>query len=244
MTTRLNLIQCLTATFIFSSTVAVATPIIAVDFDSLNLGPMIVGPVGPEVEVSLLNSDGDSLGDLRSSVSCPAGFTSCLPPANDAGTIYTYAHTVIPGVDNPNDAPFPNPPTVLPFNDVLGFSLGFEAVGFNGIAGFSFGDASTADINFDIDISVDGELTWVTDSDGWDTSEEITFFWQTTQAPSGPAGIFSINNSLDSASGRGPLPTPLALPVSEPYGLGLLLFGLAGIQLRKMTFTKTKALSI
>ena len=240
MTTKLNLAQYLAATFLFTSTAAISTPIIATDFNSLNLGAMIVGPVGPEVEVSLSNTIGDSLGDLRSSVSCPDGFTNCLPATNVAGTIYTYTHTVIPGVDNPNDAPFPNPVTVLPFDDVLGFSLGFEATGFNGVAGYSFSDASVAGVSFDIELEATGELIWTTDSDNWDTAEEITFFWQTTQAPSGPAGVFSINSSSGSASGQGPLPTALAVSVSEPYAIGLFMLGLIGLLFRKNTFIKAK----
>lgn len=235
-----NLTKYLATTLLFTSTLSVATPITSVDFYSLNLGAMISGPVGPEVEVSLLNPDGNSLGDLRSSVSCPEGFATCIPADNDAGTIYTYVHTIIPGVDNPNDAPFLNPATILPFDDVAGFSLGFEAIGFNGIAGFGFSDASTAGISFDIDLNIDNELVWSTDSDGWDTGEEITFFWQTTQAPSGPTGVYNVSNNLDSASGIGPLPTPLAVSVSEPFGLGLFLMGLFAIKSRKFTSLKSK----
>lgn len=212
---------------VFGSPVAHATIITATDLDSLSIGAKIVGPVGPDVEVSLINADGNSVGDLRSSVSCPDGFTTCAPPNNPAGTIYTYTHTVTPGIDNPNDAPFPNPPIVLAFDDVIGFSLGFEAVGFNGVAGYSFNEATNADISFDLELTAPGELIWSTNSDGWDTGEAITFFWQTTQPPSGPGGIFNISNAGGTASGRGPLPT--ALPVPEPMALGLILVGLIGL---------------
>lgn len=57
--------------------------------------------------------------------------------------------------------------------------------------------------------------------------ESITFFWQTTQAPSGPGGTFNLQNASGSASGRGPIPT--ALPVPEPAALGLILTGLFGL---------------
>ncbi|WP_166425178.1 exosortase, PEP-CTERM interaction domain protein [Paraglaciecola sp. 20A4] len=200
-----------------------ASPILSYDYDVFDLGAKITGPVGPEVEVSLINSAGDSVGDLLSSVSCPQGYTVCIPANNSAGIIYTYAHTVIPGVDKENDAPFPNPPVVLPFDDVQTFSLGYEAVGFNGIAGYSFSNAATANVSFDIDLNDAGELVWSTTSDEWDSTEEITFFWQTSQAPSGPGGIYAINNSSGTASGRGPVPT--ALPVPEPVNLGFMLLG-------------------
>ena len=51
-----------------------AASIKATNFDDLNLGATIVGPVGPEVETSLVDSNGQSLGDLTSSVSCPPRF--------------------------------------------------------------------------------------------------------------------------------------------------------------------------
>ena len=219
------------ATFLIGTSLANAAMITVTDLDTLNIGAKIVGPVGPDVEVSLINSDGDSVGDLRSSVSCPDGFTTCAPPTNPTGTIYTYTHTVIPGIDNPNDAPFPNPSTVLAFDDVIGFSLGFEAIGFNGVAGYSFAEAFNADISFELELTATGELNWTTNSDGWDTAEEVTFFWQTTQAPSGPGGTFNVNNADGTASGRGPLPR--ALPVPEPMALGLILVGLLGLRVTK-----------
>lgn len=226
--TKTSLLMAINLTIgIFGSAVVDAALITATDLDSLNIGAKIVGPVGPDVEVSLINADGDSVGDLRSSVSCPDGFATCAPPNNPAGTIYTYTHTVTPGVDNPNDAPFPNPPTVLAFDDVIGFSLGFGAVGFNGVAGYSFNEATNADITFDLEFTALGELNWTTNSDGWDTGEAVTFFWQTTQPPSGPGGTFNVSNADGTASGRGPLPS--ALPVSEPAALGLILLGLIGL---------------
>ena len=213
--------------FMFASSIAHSVIIPVTDLDSLNLGAKIVGPVGPDVEVSLIDGNGDSVGDLSSSVSCPDGFTSCAPPANPSGTIYTYRHTLIPGVDLPNDTPFTPPTNVLAFDDVIGFSLGFEAIGFNGIAGYSFTDAGNAGVTFDIEQNTFGELVWSTNSDDWDSTEAITFFWQTTQPPSGPGGIFNINNANGSASGNGPIPT--SLPVPEPIALGLIFIGLLGL---------------
>jgi hypothetical protein len=47
-----------------------AVPIAATDLDTLILGAKIVGPVGPEVNTSLVDANGNSLGDLSGSVSC------------------------------------------------------------------------------------------------------------------------------------------------------------------------------
>ncbi len=209
-----------------------AASFIPTNFDDLklNLGATIVGPVGPEVETSLVNSSGQGLGDLTSSVSCPPGFTSCIPPQNPVGTIYTYVHQVTPGVDFPNDAPFPAPENTIPFNDVNEFSLGFDAAGFNGIAGYSFSEAENAlgsDANFDIQQFNDGSLAWsVSGGEGWNTNssnpETVTFFWQTTQAPSGPGGTYIASNNNTSGSGAGPLPTPVQTVPENNGILGLL----------------------
>ena len=114
------------------------------NLDELPLGEKIIGPDGPDVETTFVNDAGDGIGDLSSSVSCPEGFTSCIPPENPAGTVYTYIHKVTPGVDLPNDPPFPSPETVLPIDDARSFQLGFEAAGFNGVAGYSFSEVEAA----------------------------------------------------------------------------------------------------
>ncbi len=222
--------------FGLSAQKANAASLIPTNFDDLNLGATIVGPVGPEVETSLVNTSNQGLGDLTSSVSCPPGFTSCVPPENPAGTIYTYVHQVTPGVDFPNDAPFPLPENTIAFNDVQQFSLGFDAAGFNGIAGYSFSQAENvlgSDGSFDIEQLDNGSLVWnVSGGENWDTNnsnpETITFFWQTTQAPSGPGGTYIASNNSTSGSGNGPLPTPVQ-SVPEHNGiLGLLAVGALG----------------
>lgn len=185
------------------------------DLGSLNLGAKIVGPVGPTVDTTLVNAGGNGLGDLTSSVSCPAGFSACLPPTNPAGTIYTYIHEVTPGVNFPNDAPFPAPVTTLPFNGVREFSLTFAAEGFTGIAGYNFSQATAAlgaGNSFSIKQLADRTLSWSTNQNSdWNSGETVSFFWQTTQAPSGPGGIYSISNPLDSGLANGPLPTAVAV---------------------------------
>lgn len=194
---------------------AAAVTVTATDLDGLDLGATIVGPVGPTVETTLTNAAGDGIGDLISSVSCPVGFTTCTPPTNPAGTIYTYVHRVTPGVDLPNDPPFPSPSTILPLDNVREFRLNFGAAGFNGVAGYSFGEASTA-LNSGTEIGIeqldDGSLVWsLPDNSGWGTNEVLTFFWQTTQPPSGPGGNYGIANDEQSGTAQGPLPVPVPL---------------------------------
>ena len=188
------------------------------DFGSLNLGAKIVGPVGPEVETTIVFDDaGASTGiaDLKSSVACDDRFAAdCSADAvngfNDV--VYTYAHTVIPGVDLPNDPPFPAPDTVVPLDDATEFRLGFPAHGFNGVAGYDFAEATGAIGNADITIeeSANGALAWrIPDGSGWDTNEPITFFWQTSQRPTGPGGVYAATNGILSGTGNGPLPAPI-----------------------------------
>lgn len=210
----------LVALLTLASASAAAVPVTPVNLDDLALGALIVGPVGPEVEVSLVSDAGPAVGDLSSSVSCPDGFATCVPPDNPAGTLYTYRHSVTPGVDLPNDAPFPAPDEVVALDDVTRFALTFPASGFNGIAGYDFGEAAAAladGVMFDIELLSDGSLEWtLADGSGWDTGEVITFFWQTTQPPSGPGGIYSVSNGVNGGSGNGPVPTPVVIIVSEP----------------------------
>ncbi len=196
---------------------ATAITITATDLDGLDLGATIVGPVGPTVDTTLTNSAGEGIGDLINSVSCPAGFTTCTPPTNPIGTIYTYRHRVTPGVDFPNDPPFPSPGNILPLSNVREFRLNFAAAGFNGVAGYSFANADQV-LNDGVEITTeqldDGSLTWrLPENSGWDTNEEITFFWQTTQPPSGPGGSYGLANKSQSGTAQGPLPVPVTLKI-------------------------------
>ena len=190
--------------------------ITATDLNSVSLGAKVVGPVGPEVETTFVNSSGDGIGDLKSSVSCPAGFSDCLPATNPAGTIYTYIHEVTPGVDFPNDPPFPSPDETLPLDNARVFHLTFPAEGFNQVVGFDFSQAAAAGVNFTIEQLDDQTLRWELSEDaGWDSGETISFFWQTTQPPSGPGGIYKLTSATEAGTGNGPLPTPIPV-VSNP----------------------------
>ncbi|MEO1394936.1 MAG: PEP-CTERM sorting domain-containing protein [Cyanobacteria bacterium J06634_5] len=224
------------------SKAAALTP---VDFDTLNLGAKIVGPVGPEVETTFITTDGVGLGDLISSVSCPAGFASCLPPTNPAGTLYTYLHQVTTGVNSPNDAPFPDASSFKPITGEV-FRLNFPAAGFNGVAGYSFSEAATAldsDDALTVEETEDGSLVWSAPADaGWAPLETVSFFWQTTQNPSGPGGIYELSGDGESGMANGPLPAPVAVvtppatEVPEPSAIAsLALVGAALILCRRST---------
>ncbi len=198
---------------LFFSTVTNA--IVATDLSTLSLGAKIVGPVGPDVETTLIFNDtgGNLVGiaDLSSSVSCDARFVDCSNTAVSgfSDVIYTYQHQIIPGEDLENDPPFPSPDRVVPFDDVTEFRLQFPAHGFNGVAGFDFDQVNTATGNTNIDIEqlADGSLVWTLPSGlGWDTNESITFFWQTTQRPSGPGGVYAATNQTLNGAGNGPIP--------------------------------------
>ena len=207
---------------VWAAGTAEAADVTPVDLDVIALGAKIVGPVGPEVQTTFVNENGQGIGDLESSVSCPDGFADCTPATNPAGTVYTYVHTVIPGVDLANDPPFPAPGEVIDFNDVTGFKLTFAAAGFNGVAGYRFADADAAlgdQSTVAIEHLPDGSLSWSVSNDEWDTGEAITFFWQTTQSPSGPGGQYQISDGAVTGLGAGPLP----IPVPEPGTIGVFI---------------------
>jgi len=178
------------------------------DFASLRLGGTIQGPLGPEVEASLVVDD-TALGDIASRVQCPDGVDPCNPDAAEDGIIYTYIHEVRPGFDGPNDPPFPMPEEVHPVESASSFALTFPAHGFTGVAGYSVYDAEDvlAD-GFNASIScVDGRITWsFPEESGWSTGETITFFWQSTQPPSGPDGEYRFVADELEATGPGPMP--------------------------------------
>ncbi len=208
-----------------TASAAIVTP---TDLDQLNLGAKIIGPVGPTVDTTFVNMSGDGISDLISSVSCPAGFSTCIPSENSSGTLYTYVHQVTPGIDLPNDPPFPSPAITLPLDNTTEFRLNFAAEGFTGTAGFSFSQATSALGNENIVIEQlnDRSLVWsLPESSGWNTGETITFFWQTTQPPVGPSGVYSIANVDQTGTAAGPLPTPVVTVPESTVPFPLFIAG-------------------
>ena len=212
----------------------------SVDFDSLVLGAKIVGPVGPDVNSSVIAEiEGElrSVGDFQSSVYCPAGVSPCVPGSNAPGTIYTYAHTVTPGTDQPNSGnlPQPDPVTGNEFSEFAIFQTGFTPNGFTGVAGYSFSDAQAAGVEFFLDTLDDdgGKLSWSITDAGWDKDETITFFWQTTAAPVGPDGVYEVTDDIDFATAAGPRPGPAPIPLPAPLILFMSALGALGFCLRR-----------
>tara|TARA_R110002073_G_scaffold334758_1_gene524984 strand:+ start:588 stop:1136 length:549 start_codon:yes stop_codon:yes gene_type:complete len=176
------------------------------------------------------------IADLSSSVSCDARFAadcSATAVAGVSDVTYTYQHQIVPGVDHPNDSPFSPPDSVVPLDGVTEFRLQFPAHGFLGVAGFDFGQAALAIGGTVISIEQldDGSLVWKLPNDsGWDTGENITFFWQTTQRPSGPGGVYAVTNQALSGVGNGPIPEPV--PILAPTTGLLMLAGLFALGIR------------
>ena len=178
------------------------------DFLDLQLGAKIVGPQGEEVESALANAEGN-FADLRSFVACPAGMDPCDPATAPQGTIYTYVHTVRPGVDDPNDPPFMRPVGLDEVEAATVFETVREAYGFSGAIGFdrkqveeALGPDGTIRVHDD-----NGTLVWrVVGGNGWSTGEPITFFWQSTEPPAGPDEAYALRADEKIAMASGPFP--------------------------------------
>ena len=189
---------------------APSTPrtLVAADFEELDLGAKIEGPVGPEVEASI-TAGGRSIGDIVSYVTCPDGYDECDPENVPEGTVFTYVHIVTPGEDAPNDPPFNRPVGLDEVEAATVFSTVRQANGFNGAIGFdreqalaALGEDGTIQVSDD-----NGTLQWrVVGGDGWQTGETITFFWQSTLPPEGPAEAYALRADEKIAMATGPFP--------------------------------------
>ncbi|VEP11774.1 putative Exosortase, PEP-CTERM interaction domain protein [Hyella patelloides LEGE 07179] len=185
------------------------------NLDSLELGPAIIGPLGPEVPGTFVTNDAEEIGNLRSSVFCPLGTEQADCPSDSIET-FTYRHIVTPNTD-----------------DLASFTAGFPVNGFTGVAGYSFGESGAAggsgnDTDFNIVFNDDSDetLSWNLNAESdlfFDSDETITFFWQSTVPPAGPIGSYSINNAV-TGTAIGPAPATDASPTSvpEPSNWGFL----------------------
>lgn len=186
-------------------TILPSTLVTPQDFSSIDLGEVIVGPLGSVVSDDFTTVSSQDIGDLNSSVF-----------ANSATGLFTYTHQVTPGVDNINS-----------------FAVNFPATGFNGIAGYNFSESNSAggngeETDFEIvsNDNTDETITWNI-PDGtesfFDAGETITFFWQSTLRPVGPFGTYSLDSGSSLGNAIGPTPNaPVPEPVNEPRSLGLL----------------------
>ena len=191
--------------------VAAANMLEAGDFADLELGAKIVGPQGEEVESALSNEAGN-FADMRSYVSCPAGMETCDPANAPEGTIYTYVFVVSPGEDNDPDTGVGAGNTSSDIERALEFRMTRPATGFTGTAGYSKAEALAAmGASTDVIITCDaGALVWtISPGDGgnqWENREPLTFWWQSTVPPAGPAEAYQIEANYSDATGSGPYP--------------------------------------
>ncbi len=118
------------------------------------------------------------------------------------------------------------------------FNTGFDPAGFNGVAGWDYGDAMTAGLGvvgtgagaFTIELDPDGTIDWelVTPISGadkfFDDTEVVRFFYQSTFGPGAEQNYNVINGLSGPVTGLAPVPEPGAVTL---FGIGLLVTGLA-----------------
>jgi hypothetical protein len=182
--------------------------------------------------VAIVPTDLDSI-TLGTLIAGPAtdNFDNVAPPPLTIGSlennvyqndsVFTYTHLVTPTLNN-----------------IREFLTGFAPLGFNGVAGFSFGDASSAGCAagngscFTMDLAGDGSIHWATNFpptppnrfDGWDAGEGITFFFQSVFGPTA-TGDYTLNQKRKVGTAQSFAP---GTSVPEPLTLMLLGMGLIG----------------
>ena len=190
---------------------ALARALDAGDFIDLELGAKVVGPQGPEVTGTLSTTEGN-FADIRSFVACPAGMDPCDSKTAPEGTIYTYVHVVYPGEDNRSGSGSGSGNDSSDIEQATSFAMLRPAHGFTGTAGYSKAEAMAA-IGPKADVVItcrEGGLVWTINAgdggDQWEQAEPLTFYWQSTLPPAGPAVAYSINANYTDARGPGPMP--------------------------------------
>lgn len=186
-------------------TVAEPRTLVPAELDIDSLGAKIEGPQGPEPEAPLMLG-GAEIGRIVSYVACPEGVEDCVPDEMPEGTVYTFVHQItLDGVSAAEPASGPEvveaPPTL--------FRTTERAHGFNGSIGYARSQAQTAFGSEDaIGVTVDdGRLIWrVTGTPDWQQGSTVTFWWQTTQPPAGPADAFLLEVLGNQIAAKGPFP--------------------------------------
>ena len=163
------------------------------------------GQVAADLHSDFRTSGGVDIGDLVGSVFF-----------NSADAIYTYVFALTPGINNISE-----------------FNAGYDVLGFNGVAGYSFSETAAAGGgSFDIEHESDGTIDWeaVGRENGsafFDSGETITFFFQSTIAP-GAIDVYNlINHRAGGTDNYAPVPVPAAWPA------GLVLLGALGAARRR-----------
>ena len=188
-------------------TVAQPRTLAAADLDLTTLGAKIVGPQGPEVE-TVLSAGNREIGKMVSVVACPEGTTECKPGEMPEGTIYTYVHQVTLAEAQEPEAEASDGPEALESPPTL-FRMTEKAHGFNRAVGYSNAQALDA-LGSEDAISItsdDGRLIWrVVQGDGWKPGSTLTFWWQSTLPPAGPADAYLLEVDGNQAVAKGPFP--------------------------------------
>lgn len=191
-----------------TATVAAPRSLVAADLDMATLGARIVGPQGPEVK-TVLSAGNREIGTMVSFVACPAGTAECIPGKMPQGTLYTYVHQVTLADAAPEAASEPEPgPEVIEAAPTL-FRTTTKAHGFTGALGYAKGEAEAAlGLPDAVATTLDnGSLIWrVTEGEGWKPGTTITFWWQSTLPPAGPADNYLLEVEGNQAKARGPFP--------------------------------------
>ena len=190
---------------------AMAQALPAGDFMDLELGAKIIGPQGDEVVSRMTNAEG-AFADIRSYVACPASMDPCDPANAPEGTVYTYVHVVHPGEDNDPDTGSGEGNDSSDVEIADNFRMTMPSHGFTGTAVYSKAEALAA-VGPEVDVVMvchEGGLSWTIEaSDGgdqWEQAEPLTFYWQSTLLPSGPAQAYEIFANRAAAQGNGPYP--------------------------------------
>ncbi len=189
-------------------TPAAPRTLVGADLDLATLGARIVGPQGPEVETAL-SAGNRQIGTLVSYVACPAGTSECIPADMPADTVYTYVHQVtLAEADETAEPAAPEGPEVVETPPTL-FRTTRKATGFNQSVGYSIAQAENALGDPDaISISSDnGSLIWrVVRGSGWKPGATVTFWWQSTLPPQGPAEAYLFELEGSQVAATGPFP--------------------------------------
>lgn len=189
-------------------TVAAPRTLVGADLDLSTLGAKIVGPQGPEVR-TVLSAGNREIGRLVSYVACPADTAECKPGEMPEGTVYTYVHRVtLADTEDGTQMAETDGPEVVESAPTL-FRTIRKVPGFNQSVGYSTAEAEATLGDPDaISITNDsGSLIWrVSRGSGWKPGGTMTFWWQSTAPPQGPAEAYLLEVDGNQAIATGPFP--------------------------------------
>ncbi|WP_239805953.1 hypothetical protein [Croceicoccus hydrothermalis] len=166
------------------------------DFARSMIGPRIQGPRGPMIRSSFEGPDGTT-GTIESFVACPieTSGTACNPAELPETTIFTYVMRVTPD------------------ERASAFRTAVPVFGYAGVAGFAEAEAQAAlggDARLEVRCVNGGLFYSVVGGEGWRAGSPITFFWQGTLPPAGPAQAYQLIAGGRIGTAEGPAPAQQA----------------------------------